>query len=134
MAVSGTINVSLSFLDSSSSTGVEAEKKVSLSSAHTYTTGVVAIVTGTVGTAVQTIDLSSLGYRNAAGELVTISEIDHAGFRSDNEAYVHFIDVDVRLHSTDNYLATSCIHNTDDTVQVFTTAATATYSLLMHGT
>ena len=134
MAVSGTINVSLSFLDSSSSTGVEAEKKVSLSSAHTYTTGVVAIVTGTVGTAVQAIDLSSLGYRNAAGELVTISEIDHAGFRSDNEAYVHFIDVDVRLHSTDNYLATSCIHNTDDTIQGFTTAATATYSLLMVGT
>lgn len=134
MAVSGTINVNMSFLDSAAATGVEAEKKVSLSSANTYTTGVVAIVTGTVGTAVQTIDLSALPYRNAEGELVTITEVDHAGFRSDNEAYVHFVDVDVRLHSTDNFLAVSCIHNTDDTIQVFTTAATATYSLIMHGT
>lgn len=134
MAVSGTINVNMSFLDSASSAGVEAEKKVSLASANVYTTGVVAIVSGTVGTAVQTIDLSSLPYRNAAGNLVTITEVDHAGFKSDNEAYVHFVDVDVRLHSTDNFLAVSCIHNTDDTIQVFTTASTASYTLIMHGT
>ena len=134
MALSGTINVSMSFLDSASSTGVEAEKKVSLSHAEVHSTGKVAIVTGTVGTVVQTIDLTDLPYRDAAGNLVTISEVDHAGFRSDNEAYVHFVDIDVRLHSVDNYLATSCIHNTDDTIQVFTTAATATYSLLMVGT
>lgn len=134
MAVSGTINVNMSFLDSAAATGVDAEKKVSLSHAEVHSGGKVAIVTGTVGTAVQTIDLSSLPYRDAAGNLVSITEVDHAGFRSDNEAYVHFVDVDVRLHSTDNYLATSCIHNTDDTIQVFTTAATATYSLLMVGT
>lgn len=134
MAVSGTINVSMSFLDSASSSGVESEKKVSLSHAELHTGGKVAIVTGTVGTAVQTIDLTDLPYRDAAGNLVTISEVDHAGFKSDNEAFVHFVDIDVRLHSTGNYLATSCIHNTDDTIQVFTTAATATYSLLMVGT
>lgn len=134
MALSGTINVSMSFVDSSTATGVEAEKKVALSYAELHSTGKVAIVTGTVGTAVQTIDLSALPYRDASGELVTISEVDHCGFRSDNEAYVHFVDVDVRLHSVDNYLSTSCIHNTDDTIQVFTTAATATYSLLMVGT
>jgi len=134
MAVSGTINVNMSFLDSASSAGVEAEKKVSLASANIYTTGVVAIVSGTVGTAVRTIDLTDLPYRNAAGNLVTITEVDHAGFKSDNEAYVHFVDIDVRLHSTDNFLAVSCIHNTDDTIQVFTTAATASYTLIMHGT
>lgn len=133
MPVNGTINVSFSFLDTASSTGVESEKKVSLSSASLYTTGAVAIVTGTVGTAVQTIDLTDLPYRNASGQLVTISEVDHAGFQSANEAYVHFVDVDVRLHSTDNFLSVSCIHNTDDTIQVFTTAGTSSYSLIMHG-
>ena len=133
MAVSGTINVSMSFIDSTTTTGVESQKKVALTHAETVTGDKVAIVSGTVGTAVQTIDLSSLGYRDSAGDLVTISEIDHAGFRSDNEAYVHFVDVDVRLHSVDNFLSVSCIHNTDDTVQVFTTSATATYSLIMHG-
>ena len=132
MAISGTINVSMSFVDSSTATGVDSQKKVALSHASLHTTGKVAIVTGTVGTATQTIDLTSLPYRDAAGNLVTISEIDHAGFMSDNEAFVHFVDIDVRLHSTDNFLSVSCIHNTDDTIQVFTTAATATYTLLMH--
>lgn len=133
MATSGTINVNFSFIDSTSTTGVVSDKKAALSSGNTYTTGKVAIVTGTVGTAVQTIDLTDLPYRDASGNLVTISEVDHAGFQSNNEAYVHFVDIDVRLHSTDNFLAVSCIHNTDDTIQVFTTAGTSSYSLIMHG-
>ena len=58
MALNGTINVSMSFVDTASSTGVESEKKASLASADVYTSGKVAVVTGTVGTAAQNIDLS----------------------------------------------------------------------------
>jgi hypothetical protein len=133
MALNGTINVSMSFVDTASSTGVESEKKASLASADVYTSGKVAVVTGTVGTAVQNIDLSDLDYRDAAGNLVTMSYVDRAGFISENEAFVNFVDIDIKLHATDNHMAISCIHNTDDTVNVYTTNGTSSYTLLLFG-
>jgi len=133
MALNGTINVSMSFVDTASSTGVESEKKASLASADVYTSGKVAVVTGTVGTAAQNIDLSSLDYRDAAGNLVTMSYVDRAGFISENEAFVNFVDIDIKLHATDNHMAISCVHNTDDTVNVYTTNGTSSYTLLLFG-
>jgi len=133
MALNGTINVSMSFVDTASSTGVESEKKASLASADVYTSGKVAVVTGTVGTAVQNIDLSDLDYRDAAGNLVTMSYVDRAGFISENEAFVNFVDIDIKLHATDNHMAISCVHNTDDTVNVYTTNGTSSYTLLLFG-
>lgn len=133
MAVSGTINVSMSFVDTATSSGVQSEKKVSLSSADVYTSGKVAVVTGTVGTTVQNIDLSSLGYRDAAGNEVAMSLVDQAGFVSDNEAFLQFVDIDIKVHSTDNHMAVTCVHNTDDTVNVYTTSGTSSYTLLLFG-
>lgn len=133
MAVSGTINVSMSFVDTATSSGVQSEKKASLSSADVYTSGKVAVVTGTVGTAVQNIDLTSLGYRDAAGNEVAISLVDQAGFVSENEAFLQFVDIDIKVHSTDNRMAVTCVHNTDDTVHVYTTSGTSSYTLLLFG-
>ena len=133
MAVSGTINVSMSFVDTATSSGVQSEKKASLSSADVYTSGKVAVVTGTVGTAVQNIDLTSLGYRDAAGNVVAISLVDQAGFVSENEAFLQFVDIDIKVHSTDNHMAVTCVHNTDDTVNVYTTSGTSSYTLLLFG-
>lgn len=133
MAVSGTINVSMSFVDTATSSGVQSEKKASLSSADVYTSGKVAVVTGTVGTAVQNIDLTSLGYRDAAGNEVAISLVDQAGFVSENEAFLQFVDIDIKVHSTDNHMAVTCVHNTDDTVNVYTTSGTSSYTLLLFG-
>jgi hypothetical protein len=123
----------MSFVDTASSTGVESEKKASLASADVYTSGKVAVVTGTVGTAAQNIDLSDLDYRDAAGNLVTMSYVDRAGFVSENEAFVSFVDIDIKLHATDNHMAISCVHNTDDTVNVYTTNGTSSYTLLLFG-
>jgi hypothetical protein len=88
MAVSGTINVSMSFLDSATATGVESEKKVSLASATVVTGGKVAVVTGTVGTAV--IEYGPPGgggflgdYRDADGDLVAFGTITGFALRSD---------------------------------------------------
>lgn len=133
MPVSGTINVSMSFVDKATSSGVQSEKKASLSSAEVYTSGKVAVVTGTVGTAVHNIDLTSLGYRDAAGNEVAISLVDQAGFVSENEAFLQFVDIDIKVHSTDNHMAVTCVHNTDETVNVYTTSGTSSYTLLLFG-
>ena len=70
MAVSGTINVNLSAIDTAVSEGVEAEKKAAVSSAVNLESAVVAVASGTCGTT--TVSLSPpFGYRGADGELVT---------------------------------------------------------------
>ena len=69
MAVSGTINVNLSALDAYTSDGVESEKKVVLSSSDNLPSAVVAVASGTCGTAAVSVDFSE--FRGADGELVS---------------------------------------------------------------
>jgi len=72
MAVSGTINVNASFLDATSSTANESQKKLSLASAKIVDGGKVAIVSGTIGTAARSFIPNSgfLDYRDSSGEIV----------------------------------------------------------------
>jgi len=88
MAVSGTINVSASFLDSAQSGGVESEKKLTLSSATVVSTGKVAIVTATVGTAAIEYGPPQGGgflgsYRDANGDLVSFESITGFALKAD---------------------------------------------------
>lgn len=71
MAVSGTVNVSASFLDSATATGVEAEKKASLSSATALDSAQVVVVTGTCGTTAVQVSPADSDYRGADGELIS---------------------------------------------------------------
>ena len=90
MAVSGTINVSASFVDTSETAGVEAEKKLILSSATVVSTGKVAIVTATVGTAVIEYGPPAGGgflggYRDASGDLVSFDTITGFALQADGK-------------------------------------------------
>jgi hypothetical protein len=69
MAVSGTINVNLSALDTYTTDGVDSEKKVVLSSSDNLPSAVVAVASGTCGTAAVNVDFSE--FRGADGELVS---------------------------------------------------------------
>jgi hypothetical protein len=69
MAVSGTINVSLSALDAYATDGIDSEKKVVLSSSDNLPSAVVAVASGTCGTAAVSVDFSE--FRGADGELVS---------------------------------------------------------------
>jgi len=82
MAVSGTINVNLSFMDSSPGEFGEAEKKLSLSSANVISTGKVAIVSGTIGTSNLTIECQPTSYRDSSGDLVSFGTIRKVAFYS----------------------------------------------------
>lgn len=68
--ISGTVNVGMSVLDSSSATAVDAEKKMVVSSSHAIADGYVIFMSGTVGTTA--VELSSVpsvnGYKNSNGE------------------------------------------------------------------
>ena len=69
MAVSGTINVNLSALDTYTTDGVDSEKKVVLSSSDNLPSAVVAVASGTCGTTAVNVDFSE--FRGADGELVS---------------------------------------------------------------
>jgi len=133
MAVSGTVNISASFIDSDETTGVESEKKVSLASANVHTGGKVALVSGTCGTAVVNVDLTSLGYVNAAGETVSMSIVQRMAIKANPGAFAEFVDSGEKLKSLCDLVSISCVQNTDDTVHVYTTAGSSTYTILFYG-
>lgn len=72
MAVSGTVNVSLSALDTYTAEGIDSEKKVVLSSSDNLPSAVVAVASGTCGTAAVDVDFSE--YRGADGQLVSFGD------------------------------------------------------------
>jgi len=69
MAVSGTINVNLSALDTHTAEGVDSEKKVVLSSSANLSSAVIAVASGTCGETAVSVDFSE--FRGADGELVS---------------------------------------------------------------
>lgn len=133
MAIEGSISVSFDFNDTASSTGVDVLKKVRLASNEAITAGKIAVVSGTVGTTVQNIDLTSLTYRNAAGDLVTLAEIDRVAIQSEQSVYIELVDTGTKIHADDNKVSVSCVHNTDDTLWVYTTSGTSSYAVAFHG-
>ena len=72
MPLDGRINVDVLFHDTD---GTTALKVVSLEDSKAYTSGKVAIVTGTVGTAHVNLESALSGYRNASGDLVDPSQL-----------------------------------------------------------
>lgn len=69
MAVSATINLNLSAIDTASQDSCDSEKECSLSSTDSISSAVVAIASGTCGTTAVSVDFSE--YRGADGELVS---------------------------------------------------------------
>ena len=133
MSIEGSISVMFDFNDTASAEGVESLKKVRLASNEAVTAGKVAVLSGTVGTAVQNIDLTSLDYRDAAGSLVTFAEIDRIAIQAASHVHLQLVDVGTQLLADDNKVSISCVHNTDDTLRIFTTAGTSSYVVAFHG-
>lgn len=78
--VRGRIAVDVQFSDSTTADGVQSLKTLTLQDATEYASGKVAIVTGTVGTAAQTISLTQ-SYKDAAGNFVSFSSVNRFAFR-----------------------------------------------------
>ena len=80
MSIEGRIGVDVGFTDSASSDGVQSVKRLSLTSTDSQTTGKVAIVTGTCGTAAVAIAVAPSTYRDADGSLVSFTTVDRFAF------------------------------------------------------
>lgn len=137
MSIDGRINVDVLFHDKD---GTASLKVVSLHSADSYTSGKVAIVTGTVGTAQTTISISGV-YKDAAGNPVTIGDTERVLFTYKGQPgagrTLELIDFDEyafsRLVSRDNQVASSAGTNIDVFRLTASAANTGTYTIVMLG-
>ena len=135
MSIEGRIAIDVSFADSATSSGVQSLKKIALVDTTSYTTGKVALLSGTLGTASVQIDFAPTTYRDSSGAFVTFSSVTAmAGKTSrsctlrDNADFQFGVDADrAFLHP---------LPVTPPYVQIAPsyTAGTASYTLVLYGT
>jgi hypothetical protein len=141
MSIDGSFGVNVVFHDRAGS----RIKVVQLADHQNYTTGKVAIVTGTVGTTEVNIDIeNNLSYKNASGDAVGFSSVTRFAFsasgsllvgcRSDqNLANASGYENPI-VYSKDNSVSIAdCLEDEEFLVQVLATAGTASYTLVLYG-
>jgi hypothetical protein len=134
--VRGTISVDVAFTDSTTVSGAQSLKTITLRDATEYTSGKVAIVTGTVGTA-QSFIVVPVDYRDAAGNLSTLGAPSRVAFSATGGGLVRLSDANsLGLFSKGGSVSVSDVVPADDglTVNVEGTAGTASYTLVLYGT
>ena len=137
MSIQGRIAVDVSFADSDTSTGVQSLKKISLVDSTSYTTGKVAIVSGTVGTSAVTVYSGGTltpAYRKANGDLVSFSEISRVALLGTPAVEISEPGPSrVSARSSGGLAVVSCFES-PGTISVASDSGTASYSLVLYGT
>ena len=138
MALDGRINVDVLFHDTD---GTASLKVVSLEDSTAYTTGKVAVVTDTTGTAVTTIQIAPSQYLDASGTAVSIATVGRFVFACSRAATVRFQNgpIIAAIAGSDGNRATvgELVLGAESptvTVVPYFTAGTASYTLVLYGT
>ena len=135
MAVNGRINVDVLFQDTDGTTSL---KVVSLEDSQEYSSGKVAIVTGTCGTATAAISLTPTSYKNASGDFVTFLTVSRVAMQASRE--VELVIGDVVCRSSGSVSVSEppgdllILGPSEATLQPNYTAGTASYTLVLYGT
>lgn len=138
-SIEGRISVDVSFADKATSSGVESLKMISLAETKNYATGKAAIVTGVAGTAAVSVDTQPTTFKNATGSAVSFAS--GAAVRVVFAASPSgFIDMpsssgggDTTLHSLNGNISSSNAL-AGGSYLVYTTAGTASYTIVIYGT
>jgi hypothetical protein len=134
MAVNGRINVDVLFHDTDGTTSL---KVVSLEGSTEYTTGKVAIVTGTCGTTAVTVfsgGTTSPAYRDASGAAVTFASINRVALLA--SPAVNATEpgqARVAVRSSGQLSVVSCFAS-PESITVTSNSGTASYTLVLYGT
>lgn len=139
MSIEGRINVDVLFHDKNGTTSL---KVVSLQDSQEYTTGNVAIVSGTVGTTAVTFASSDAGdpvstYRDASGQLVSLSSITKVVVKATTQNRpIIFTDQDsgssINING-EQVLMYPCSITPNEGVTVRSSSGTASYTIVLYG-
>lgn len=80
MSIEGRMAVDVSFSDSASGTGMQSLKRLALTSTDAYSSGKVAIVAGTCGTAAVAVAVAPSSYKDADGSAVSFASVSRFAF------------------------------------------------------
>jgi hypothetical protein len=128
--VSGTISVNVEFRDTTTSSGVQSLKTVTLREATEYTSGKVAIVTGTVA-AEYSVLVNLAAYRNASGQTATFT-VRRAAFQSTKDACLTDGTGFNVLRSNSSRVSVGDADNSGEVVPLFT-SGTAAWTVVLWG-
>jgi hypothetical protein len=140
MSTEGRIAVDVSFADSGTATGVQSLKKIAITDTTGYTTGKVAILSGTCGTAAVNLTYSPTTYRNADGSLVSFTTIERIAYSSagSNKTRLQDAEGDFAVYASSGRIACTDVDINPSLpsfdVRVVATSGTAAYSLVLYGT
>jgi hypothetical protein len=139
MSIEGRVAVDVSFADSATSGGVQSLKKITLSDTQAYTSGKVAIVTGTVGTAGATVFTQPMSpeYKDASGSVVSFSSVSALAFKCSRDCSVSDPDgvAGNRIRSNGSSCVTDWVPEGPNlSIEANFTSGTASYTLVLYGT
>ena len=80
MSLEGRIAIDVAFSDSTASTGTQSLKRLVLTSTDAYTSGKVALLSGTCGTAAVAIAVAPSTYKDSSGSAVSFATVTRFAF------------------------------------------------------
>jgi hypothetical protein len=133
MSIEGRISIDVLFHEKD---GTAALKVTSLQDSRAYTSGKVAIVSGTCGTSAVTIQVAPTAFRDASGAFVSFYEIQRFVIQSGPSVLI-LTQPNVTVDANAISVVSNAVGDFDDTAQlptVRTSAGTSTYTIVMYGT
>lgn len=132
MAIDGRITCDVLFHDTDGTTSL---KVVSLEDSTAYTSGKVAVVTGTCGTTEVAVSINPGTYREASGSAVNFSSVSRFALSATPGGVAYQEGDTSQVVSKSGQIAiTSPQQSSSDDVLVAATAGTASYTLVIYGT
>ena len=135
MSIEGRIAVDVSFADSATSSGVQSLKRITLTSTDSYTTGKVALVSGTCGTAAVAVAVAPSTYSDSSGSAVSFSAVTRFAFAASSAAVCsESAGAGVAISSGSRVSVSDSRSGGTAGFNVSAYSGTASYSLVIYGT
>jgi hypothetical protein len=136
VSIEGRIAIDVNFTDTSTAGGASSVKKISLVDTQAYSSGKVAVVTGTCGTSQVGVSISGMDYKDASGESVSFSAVTRVAFQATRKVHLTAFNGTVLCQSSGGL-------SVSDADEVFTflpptvspqyTSGTAAYTAVFYG-
>jgi hypothetical protein len=135
MSIEGRIAVDIGYTDTYTAASVQSVQRITLSGAETYSSGAVAIIAGTVGTAITTINpYGANGYKNAAGAEVSFSSLHYLAIKGSDVSVRAFDGQgDAIVVYSDGQPAVSVIPVDISELRLKSINGTSAYTLVLYG-
>lgn len=134
MSIEGRIAVDVAFSDSSAGTGVQSLKRLVLTSTDAYSTGKVAVVSGTCGTAAVAVAVAPSTYKDSSGVAVSFASVSRFAFAASAAAVCSEADGEGVAITGGNRVAISDGRSGGTGgFNVSAYAGTASYTLIIYG-